>query len=82
MTYLMQFQADITGIRVAVTDEPESTALGAGREAVTGSGGTPYFQPVKAKTFLPRLNEEERQKLLLKWRDYVKHCQAGTRILR
>jgi len=82
MNYLMQFQADITGASISVTDEPETTALGAGKMAFIGSGMLPKFMPLKNKVFLPRLQEDKRQKLLLQWRDFVKHCRAGSKIIK
>ena len=81
MSYLMQFQADITGTSISVTDELESTALGAGKEAFIGSGTETFFPAPKIKTFLPRLPEEKRQRMLLQWRDFVKHCRTGSRLL-
>lgn len=81
MSYLMQFQADITGTRICVTEEQEATALGAGKEAFVGAGIETNFIKPKIKTFLPRLSDEERQRLLLQWRDFVRHCRSGNRII-
>lgn len=81
MSYLMQFQADISGARICVTDETESTALGAGKEAFLGAGHEINFSLPNGKIFLPRLSEEKRQRLMLQWRDFVKHCRSGSRMM-
>lgn len=80
MTYLMQFQADISGAEISVMDESEETALGAGREAFNGAGISTDFPEGKSRTFLPRISEETRQRMLLQWRDFVRHCQSGRKI--
>ncbi len=80
MTYLMQFQADISGAEISVMDESEETALGAGREAFHGAEISTDFPEGKSKTFLPRISEETRQRMLLQWRDFVRHCQSGRKI--
>ncbi|OGS14571.1 MAG: hypothetical protein A2234_10345 [Elusimicrobia bacterium RIFOXYA2_FULL_58_8] len=81
--WLLQFQADITGARIAALDETEATALGAGLAAARGLGLAPVWQAaVTSRVFTPRTGEEERQNLLRGWRLFVKNTRRSSADLR
>lgn len=75
--FLMQFQSDITDTKIIRPSVVETTALGAAYLAGLNCG---YWKDEKdiadnriiGKIFFPLMSEEERNKLLLGWRDAVK----------
>lgn len=71
INYLMQFQADITGANIFVTEEKEATALGIWRMLVQSAGHTKNAERLKCKTFYPKISAQERQKLLKDWHSFV-----------
>ena len=72
---LMQFQADVSGMAVEVARLTETTALGAALLAGVGAGVLDreavgrLAQP--RQTYLPKLGEEERRRLLARYRRAV-----------
>jgi glycerol kinase len=69
---LMQMQADLLGADIVRPAMVESTALGAGKLAALGLGL--YSDPGKASdlnvsTFHPRLDPEERGRIMSRWRE-------------
>lgn len=81
--WLLQFQADITGARLAALEESEATAMGAGLAAARGAGLAPQWSPkVSSRVFTPAIGEEERQNLIRGWRIFVKDIRRTSRDLR
>ncbi|HNW43489.1 MAG TPA: FGGY family carbohydrate kinase [Elusimicrobiales bacterium] len=81
--WLLQFQADITGARIAALEETEATAMGAGLAAARGLGLAPAWRSsVSSRVFTPGIGEEERQNLLRGWRLFVKSTRRSSRDLR
>jgi glycerol kinase len=80
--FLMQFQADITGVRVSRPAMLESTALGAAYLAGLASGFWQSRQEIESlrsasrSTFAPRLDTTERQALRLGWRRAVERARG------
>ena len=73
--YLMQRQADLLGIPVAVSLEPDMTALGAALLAAVGAGAltqddVEHLQPERL-TYQPSMAADERQALWAGWRRSV-----------
>ena len=81
--FLMQFQADITGLPVEVPDCTESTALGAAAMAAVGLGAiTPEEWGAGAlpcRRFEPRMSAEQRQALTARWHRAVERALAWRR---
>lgn len=81
--FLMQFVADITGVELAVTDVPESSALGAAMMGMLGlgwqaaSGGFSQL-PRTVTTFRPRLPAAEVERLVRGWRDAVRRVELAA----
>ncbi|GAB4288142.1 MAG: glycerol kinase GlpK [Myxococcota bacterium] len=75
---LMQYQADILGVKIARPAVLESTALGAAALAAVGAGlieGTAELErklSARTKIFTPKIREKEREAVLKAWRDAVK----------
>lgn len=69
--FLMQFQADILGTPILVSDMAESTAWGVAKLAALKSGFWPSLQKVdrrrKYQCFRPRLASSQRKKLRQVW---------------
>lgn len=67
--WLMQFQADLSGLRVERAAHVETTALGAARLAALGAGLRPlaWSQGAAARAFRPRLAPAERSRLKRGW---------------
>jgi len=85
--WLMQFQADILGIKVVRSKTPETTALGA---AYLSGLAVDYWRDLdeiskmwKAdKIFEPKMDVEKREKLYRVWREAVKRSLQWAKVLR
>ena len=68
----MQFQADVLGAPVVVPEIAETTALGAAYLAGSASGRWSREEAAErwrpARTYEPRMSEDERASLLAEWR--------------
>ena len=80
--FLMQFQADITGVRVSRPAMLESTALGAAYLAGLATGFWQSRQEIESlrrashATFVPRLDAAQRRPLRLGWRRAVERARG------
>ncbi|WP_444925598.1 glycerol kinase GlpK [Microbulbifer sp. TRSA002] len=79
--FLMQFQADISSLRVERPQQIESTAIGAALLAGIGSGTwrpreLPECLQEIERDFMPAMTQAEREQLLAGWRRAVKACKA------
>ena len=72
--FTMQFQADISGVRVERPINTESTALGAASLAALGVGLETLKSPI-ARAFEPRLSFADRAALKKGWREAVERCR-------
>ena len=77
----MQFQADISNINVELQSNAEATALGAALLAGLGSGFYKSREEIIqnagiSKTYYPKMEENERNKLLKGWARAVE-CASG-----
>jgi len=75
--FMMQFQADILGIKVVRSGETESTALGAIYLAGLGVGAYSSFAEIKklkdtSETFIPKMKQSRRDELLAGWAKAIK----------
>jgi glycerol kinase len=82
-SFLMQFVADITGVELAVTDVPESSALGAAMMGMLGLGWHSSLEalarlPRSLRRFRPRMPRPESERLLAGWRDAVRRVELTT----
>lgn len=82
--FLMQFQADISNKKVVRPVIRETTALGAAYLAGLRAGVWQSREQLKAlwqadKTFLPLMEEKERENRLFKWRDAVNRCRGWAK---
>jgi glycerol kinase len=82
-SFLMQFVADITGVELAVTDVPESSALGAAMMGMLGLGWHSSLEalarlPRSLRRFRPRMPRPEAERLLAGWRDAVRRVELTT----
>ncbi len=72
---LMQFQADLLGIPVLVSDIAESTAWGAAKLAAKVSGVWPSLKLIdqkrKYRRFVPRISRAKAVKLRLHWKQEI-----------
>jgi len=80
--FLMQFVADVTGVELAVTDVPESSALGAAMMGMIGLGwqATPEGVsqlPQSVTTYRPRMPAAEVDRLVRGWRDAVRRVELA-----
>ena len=78
--FLMQFQADVTGLPLEVPACTESTALGAAAMAAVGCGAIAPAEwgdmPLPCRRFEPRMNADERQTLIARWHRAVERAAA------
>jgi glycerol kinase len=83
--WLMQFQADVLGVPVVLGELAEATALGAAYLAGVGAGlwtvedlrrGPGGPGGGAARTYEPRIGEDERAGLLAGWADALKRARA------
>jgi len=77
--YLMQRQADLLGLPVGVTDEPDMTALGAALLAAIGAGAmtrsdAAAFRPA-VTLYEPRISEDRRGTLWAGWQRSIAWAQ-------
>ncbi|MBQ4396421.1 MAG: glycerol kinase GlpK [Clostridia bacterium] len=79
--FLMQFQSDISDLKVIRPDQKEATAAGAAYLAGLAVGfydGSLFDGGISVSAaFEPRMIGEERQKLLTGWHSAVAACQCG-----
>jgi glycerol kinase len=84
-TFLMQFQADMLGVPVEVSGQPEMTALGAAMMAAVGSGETTMGALRKValpgKVYRPAVTSKLRQTRLAEWREAVRRSQGWARFV-
>jgi glycerol kinase len=71
--HLMQFQADVLGIPVVRTANPEATALGSAYLAGLAVGFYKSVEEIAAhwkadRTFEPKMSADQRQKLQAEWK--------------
>ena len=82
-SFLMQFVADITGVEIAVTDVPESSALGAAMMGMLGLGWVASPRdfaslPRSLRTFRPRMLAADVDRLVRGWRDAVRRVELTS----
>lgn len=78
--WLMQFQSDVTGSRVEVSEVEELSGLGAAYVAGLGAG---IYQPsllgeIRRRGFLPQMDEEERNEKCQGWNDAIAMVLGGN----
>ncbi len=81
--FLMQFQADILGVTVEASEQPEMTALGAAMLAAVGAGLISLKQ-LRAMSwpqlrYKPHGSAAQRKKVLAGWQAAVKRSRGWTR---
>lgn len=81
--FLMQFVADITGVEIAVSDLPESSALGAAMAGMLGLGWYASLEALAAlprslSPYHPRMPRSEAHRLLAGWHDAVRRVELET----
>jgi glycerol kinase len=74
--FLMQFVADMTGLELAVSDVPESSAWGAAMAGLLGLGVYKSLDelaalPRSTTTFRPQMPPEEANRLYAGWKSAV-----------
>jgi glycerol kinase len=74
--FLMQFQADLSGIRVVRPATTETTALGAARLARQALGGDFSAGTARARIFEPRIDEETRAAKRKRWTSAVERARG------
>lgn len=75
--YLLQFQSDILGVKIARAENLETTALGAAFFAGLATGYWKNLEEIKnlnsaGKLFVPAMKENEREKLYKGWKRAVR----------
>jgi glycerol kinase len=80
--WLLQFQADITGVKIQRLEDTEATALGAAIGAARAAGLELPRKVKISKEFLPAISEEERAGLIKGWRVFVKDIRKTSSSLR
>ncbi len=78
--FLMQFQSDILGVKIARPNVVETTALGAAYLAGLGCGVWGSVREIERlnvgwRQFLPALAEDKRQSMLNGWRAAVEKAR-------
>ena len=76
-SYLLQFQSDILGVKIARAENLETTALGAAFFAGLATGYWKNLEEIKnlnsaGKLFVPAMKENEREKLYKGWKRAVR----------
>jgi glycerol kinase len=78
--FLMQFQADLLGAAVEVSDNTEGTALGAAMIAALGSGAASFLELEKLRLpghrFEPAMKAKDRAALVKQWRQAVERAKG------
>ena len=81
--WLMQFQADVLGVPIAVAEIAETTALGASLLAGVGSGAWTQQDVARREgereRFEPRMGADERAALIDDWRRAVQRARGWAR---
>jgi glycerol kinase len=81
-SWLMQFQADVLGVPVIVPEVSETTALGAAYLAgiATGQWTAEQVREMwrEAARYEPRMGEDERERLLGRWREAVERARGWS----
>jgi glycerol kinase len=80
--WAMQFLADICEVPVERPANQEATALGAAKLAALGAGQIADLAPQNGgqrTRWTPRMEEEERTRLLAGWRAAVRAALAGAK---
>ncbi|MBA3328470.1 MAG: glycerol kinase GlpK [Solirubrobacterales bacterium] len=81
--WLMQFQADVLGVPVAVAEIAETTALGAALLAGVGAGAWTQDDVARREgeraRYEPRMGDDERAHLLADWRRAVERAKGWAR---
>ncbi len=70
--FLMQFQADLSGVEIRRGADVESTVRGAARGVLLGLGGEPGDAPSEDRVFAPDGDREVRRRLRSAWADAVR----------
>ncbi|MGB9856612.1 MAG: glycerol kinase GlpK [Dictyoglomaceae bacterium] len=83
--FLLQFQADISNVKVERPKITETTALGSAFLAGLAVGFWKNQEELKEiwksdREFLPKMDEEKRRELLLKWKSAVERAQGWAKI--
>jgi glycerol kinase len=78
--WLMQFQADVLGVPIAVAEIAETTALGAALLAGVGAGAWTQDDVARREglraRYEPRIGDDERRALLYDWRRAVQRARG------
>ena len=69
--FLMQFQADILGRELYVSDFPDVTALGSAMAAAHALGAPLPANPLPGKVYRPKMTEARRAEKIGRWRQAV-----------
>ena len=81
--WLMQFQADVLGVPVAIAEIAQTTALGAALMAGVGAGAWTQSDVARREgeraRFEPRMDDDERGLLIEEWRRAVARSRAWAR---
>ena len=81
--WLMQFQADVLGVPIAVAEMAETTALGAALLAGVGAGCWTQADVARREgeqaRYDPRIADDERAELVAEWRRAVERARAWAR---
>jgi glycerol kinase len=82
--WLMQFQADVLGVPIAVAEIPETTALGAALLAGVGIGAWTQSDVAKRDgeraRYEPRMSDDERYALISDWRRAVQRARGWAQM--
>jgi glycerol kinase len=83
--FLMQFQADITGVEVVRPKVTETTSLGVAYLAGLGVGIWSNLSELSSMwtsemTFNPSMSEDERKRLLARWKEALKRSMGWARV--
>lgn len=83
--FLMQFQSDITGVEVVRPKVTETTSLGVAYLAGLGVdiwAGLSELSSmwVSDKTFLPSMSEDDRKKLLTRWKEALNRSMGWAKV--
>jgi len=84
INYLLQFQADITGVKIIRSNQSEGTAFGTAKmtaEALNLTTGK-WKSGKSEKIFSPRISKSQRDKLIKSWRVFLQDSQRMSANLR
>ena len=82
---LLEFQADILGVEIVRPDCAETTALGAAYLSGLATGVYSSVEEIRAlgnskKSFLPKMDEAEREMHMSRWREAVKRSLGWSNV--